>query len=214
MSEILGHLVKGGLLKLSQSALAFPKEIYALEGVRSLELDNSPISALPEGISQMNSLLKMTVLDGPLEQLPADLSKMKRLRWVFLRNTEFSGFPEELLEITGLKYFTWIEGLSDPAQTLHIPASFFKAPLSTVHLSQDNIDLPDSFFELETLESLTVSMKAALPYMDRIAEMAGLNRLQFVLDPDGDRDDRALTQALPTWQLKDKKYNSRTFVRR
>lgn len=211
-SDVVEHMVKDMRLKLPASTLEFPMEVYQVEGLKSLELRACPIPSLPEGISQLRSLIKVKV-DCPLKHLPSDLSQMRMLRSVALHDTQFDSFPDALLQLPNLKFFTWVRGLSDKDRTLQIPPAFFKPPLNSLHLSEERIELAEACFELETLQSLTIPLRVAKPHLEKIAAMSGLKRLQFELDPDEARDDHSLTQALPTWQLKDKKYNSRTFVR-
>ena len=204
------RLAKDGRLRLPPTTLAFPEEAYRLQGIRSMELEGCPLSGLPEGISAMRDLIKLR-FSAPLEQLPADLPKLPQLRSFAIFDGKMEAFPKLLSELPQLKYFTWVRSLGFPLHTLKVPAAFFKSPLSSLHLSEDRIVLPPECFTLDSLQSLVMPLLAAEPYLERIADMPALQRLQLELE--GPQRAGTVLERLPGWRLEDVKENSLSFVK-
>lgn len=211
--EILQLLVQSGRLRLTPATRTVPEVLYEIKGLRSLELVNESLESLPDGISQMDSLLRFQV-DGCLSSLPADFAQCKMIRWIWLRDNRFPAFPAQLLQVRHLKYFSWINGLADPETTLVLPAEIAEVKLQSLHVEEARIDFPDSFFQHPTLTSLNISLSAMLPYLERIPKIPQLQRLQIHFPEDAQPDHERIHQALVGWRLEDKKVNNLSYVRR
>lgn len=210
--EVVELMFKRKRLWFPQSTLHFPAEAYGLRGLRSLELEACPITRLPEGISRLDSLIKLEIA-APLTELPEDLAQCPKLRSIRLEDSQLAAFPSAFSQLKRLKILTWINSLADPEQTLTVPASFFQLPIQTLHLSERHIDLPQECFQSESLTTIRVPLDAATSYLEKLGNMPALQRLQLDIDPQKSVDWKPIAAQLPGWRLEDQKYNSKSFVR-
>lgn len=72
--------------------------IYALDGVRELEIDEK-VSTLPEGIGAMSSLEELTVKGKRLKELPTDLTELRSLKVLKILYSPVAALPADLGEL-------------------------------------------------------------------------------------------------------------------
>jgi|GEM_PF-3836135 len=211
MLEVLESMEKENRLRFPKTATVLPPETYQLEHLKSIEIYHAPIAEIPEGIAKLPRLIRIW-FNCPLQTLPNDLGDSKSIRMVNLFNAAFEEFPTALSRILNLKIFRWEYNLKGSG-LLRIPSEFFHPPLNTVIIMEDEIEFPDSFYQLETLTSLAITYRSAWPLLEKIATMPYLQRLRLAHDEQESIDQKAVLEKLSGWKVEDQNERNVSFIK-
>lgn len=210
---ILDCLESERRLRFPKTTTVFPKVTYQMDHLKSIEIYNAPLESLPDGISQMPSLIRIW-FNCALRSLPSDIGKSPSIKMVNLFNGEFPAFPEDLAHLKRLKIFRWENCLADPDQPLELPESLFERRLDTVIIIEKHIHFPKSFFQSPTLRSLALSFQSALDQLDQIGMISSLQRIRIQFDPKERPSLKQALEKLPDWRLEDQNERNFSFVRK
>jgi Leucine-rich repeat (LRR) protein len=130
----------------------FPKAIYQLRRLKSLNLNEMKISELPAGISSLSKLESLEIKNNELTSLPDDISACTALQSIDLSLNRLSSLPENMRQLT---------------------------KLVTLNLSINRLTKwPSGLNHLQSLESLDISYNSIQPGIPE--EIRGLQSLKKI----------------------------------
>ena len=211
--EILASMESEKRLRFPNTTEEFPALTYRMEHLKSIEVYHAPITSVPEGISEMPSLIRIW-FNCPLESLPADLGQSNSIRMVNLFNGQLPNFPRQIAEIKRLKIFRWEDCLADPEQTLELPDALFQRALNTAIIIEKKVQFPDSFYECRSLKSLALSYDCAIAGLGNLHAHPGLQRIRIEFELGTETSTQALLGDLPGWRMEDRNERNFSFIRK
>lgn len=145
---------QGEILELNGMELTeFPLSILELRNLKILRLRKNKIKHIPDGISSLESLIELNLIDNEIDSLPINLFKLQNLQVLHLRRNNISIIPNELSELSNLTHLN----IGDNALT-ELPESIGNLG-ELIHLFVKNnklTRLPKSFKNLEKLKELYI----------------------------------------------------------
>lgn len=149
------EMLVDGLLYVSlinQPLKELPEEVFSLQNLQSLLLDNCPLESLSPRIKELTALQSLQILGGRLTTIPKELSGMDIVSLV-LSNNRIASLPEEL-------YLPELSDLHLPHNPISsLPAALFRsAKLENLVLHNCAFtEIPEGIKYLEKLDSLHMS---------------------------------------------------------
>jgi len=164
ISPHLESAQKTGVCSLCGKGLSeVPPQLLRLgTSLRTLDLSNNKLKALPPAISGFTSLKSLTLTSNHLGTLPAELSQLKKLEILVLDKNNLKSLPAGLFSnLTHLKTLS----LASNQLTAFPEGLGTLRHLDAVDLSDNKIrSLPDSVGDLQVVElNLNRNQVAALP---------------------------------------------------
>lgn len=156
--DAFGDAKKGTVYKLNTAEPA-PKKLDKLSTVTSLQLlklSNNGISALPENIGNLGSLIYFKSENNPLKTLPASIGGWGSLIYLKLVNTAMDSLPKEVGYLDKLKEWEWIGNKGD---TIKLPKEIrYMRNLKKLDMDSVLLDtLPNVLAMLTELKDLNLS---------------------------------------------------------
>jgi Leucine-rich repeat (LRR) protein len=138
----------------------FPKAIYRLRRLKSLNLNEMKISELPTGISSLSKLESLEIKNNELTSLPDDISSCTALQSINLSQNKLSSLPENMgqleklvtLDLSINRLTTWPSGLN------HLQS------LESLDISYNSIQpgIPEEIRGMQSLKKINLNGNRAL----------------------------------------------------
>lgn len=132
----------------------FPKEVFAMTGLKRLDVSGNIFSEVPAEIGNLSQLEFFNIMDvDTVESLPAEIGKLTSLQEIHLGGTAISALPETVSQLVNLEFLD----IMDTAVA----------------------KLPDDIGNLKKLQVLDAEETNARLFTDRIATLSSLRKLNL-----------------------------------
>lgn len=103
--NILSKIENLEILRISDFQIKqFPEEIFKLNKIKKLYLNNNSINHLPKEIGKMSNLEILDIGYNDLEFIPKEISKLDKLKLICLRKNKIKRIPHQILRMESLNY--------------------------------------------------------------------------------------------------------------
>ncbi|KAK2707154.1 leucine-rich repeat-containing protein 58-like [Artemia franciscana] len=192
------------ILLLHNDLVTMPVEVLYFHNLRLLDLSSNSLTFLPDVIIELKHLTSLIIKNNCLDEngLPKNFGRL-RLRELNLSGNHFTRFPEQVYDMTTLKYLyigggsiTGFSGRIAKLQRLQIlylggnqlqeiPAQVgLLSHLQVLNLSENHLEsLPTSIAALKQLKSLLLHKNRLTTLPQEIAKLGGLMELSLRDNP-------------------------------
>ena len=168
LQDVTNHSLQLDLSAMELSS--FPKEIFALSYLTSLNISDNKLLALPKEIGNLVNLAKLDLSNNQLDSLPAEIGRLQNLKSLNLSGNQITSLPPEIGQLVSLEILIVSHRLA------HLPAQIGKLHhLTHLDISGNRlISLPSEIGKLKQLTILNASDNQIVGFP---AEIGGLEKL-------------------------------------
>ena len=183
------NCLKAGAKTTQQEALEYLQEIIKSQpNITQLDLSDKKLEVFPAGILKLTALKSLTLNENPISHIPKEIKTLSNLEELYLYDCDLKELPKEIGELRNLKIFdvssNYLSVLPSGLDNL--------TKLQELSLYRNRgIKLTDQIIDLENLEILNLSPIASLENLEILnisscnmnfpKEILGLKKLK-VLD--------------------------------
>ena len=168
----LENAVNLRFLYINGNGTAIPDEIFHLNKLIHLDLENCEIGKGLEALSNLNALQYLSLDGSTFEALPDDIGDLQELLVLSLVETTADKIPQSMEQLQKLRFLR-ISGLTE------IPRAVFRlSELNTLHISvSEKGELSEEIGNLDKLERLELTGSSFCVLPENICDLKGLKHL-------------------------------------
>jgi internalin A len=173
-----GEWVDGKLTaKLITNQLStLPKELRALENLRSIDLSGNPLGKIPEFLLEMKQLESLNLNSINLKEIPKDIAQLSNLTELNLRHNQIIQIPEVLGQLSNLTQLYLFNNQIDK-----IPEALAQlSNLTGLYLGCNHItEIPEALAQLSNLTVLHLWHNQITQIPEALAKLSNLTVLNL-----------------------------------
>lgn len=159
---------------------AFPVITQKNDNIKKLILKNNDITQMPESIGQLVALEELSITN-PIEDLPISFRNMKALKYLEIKNAEFTSFPTLIFELHKLEKLI-LNFYSSHSNITNLPDQFDRLK----YLQEFTFDyatiasLPKSFTTLSKLFNVSLTNNKFNTFPPELHELPSLRYVSLI----------------------------------
>lgn len=176
------HLCIGGerdafkYVRRKKVSRAFLETVFDLGNLISLDLSNTEIYVLPDGIGRLGNLQYLTLNNSSAEEIPESIGSLGNLGYLDLNYTSLKELPESIGKLSRLQYlslnYTYIKVLPESIAGLR--------RLQSLYLASSHLELlPECIGSLKNLRNLDLSNTLISKLPESIGSLSYLRKLNL-----------------------------------
>ena len=166
LAKTLNKLDLGGF-----SLTEIPKEVFELQSLKILWLNDNNITEIPSDISKLENLNQIRLYNNQLTELPAEIGRLQKLGVLWAQNNELTYLPDEIGDCSMLAVLS-----VEKNQLTKLPISLGQCTmLRELMLDHNELEVPPDWIRAKGMQAQIKYMRRLyIAQKDHILDLRGL----------------------------------------